>query len=128
MSCSGFWHLRRRAMSGSNGWEGNRSLARRSTAKAPRVRTESSSLLSQRLTFLMPEAGCQMIVHETGRLHMRIHNRAADESETALLQILADGIGLGARRGHLLVQSNVVLNGLAADEAPQVIRERSLLL
>ena len=50
-------------------------------------------LFGQRFAFLVAEAAHDVIVDEAGRLHVRVHDGAADEFETALFEVLAHGVG-----------------------------------
>ena len=68
-----------------------------------------------------------MVVDHAGRLHVRVDDRGADEAEAALLEILAERVGLRRSRRHLLVLGPAILNRLAADEGPQVLREAAVL-
>ncbi len=49
-------------------------------------------LLGERPAFLVAKTTHDVIVNQTGRLHMRIHDGAADEFEPTLLQVLAQHI------------------------------------
>jgi len=50
-----------------------------------------------------------------------VDDRAADELETAFLEILAQRIRLRRGDRHFLRRTELVLNRFAADEAPQVL-------
>src|SRR5712692_7970277 len=70
-----------------------------------------------------------VIIHHAGRLHVRIADRRADELETALLQILGQGVGF--RRGRpdgLSSQSIGITQRPVAREAPDVPVETAVLL
>jgi len=71
----------------------------------------------------VPEAGDEVIVDETGCLHEGITDRGADKAEAALLEVLAQGVGLRGRRRDLFHVFPAVLSRLIADEAPDVTVE-----
>ena len=79
--------------------------------------------LGQGSAFLVAEAGHLVIVDHAGCLHVRVDDRAADELEATLLQVLAERIGF--RRGCLKVgiAAIPVLYRRAADEIPDVVTE-----
>ena len=80
-----------------------------------------------RATDLVPEARHQVVVHHADGLHVGVHDRAADELEAALLEILAERVGFFRGRGQLLHAVEAVLNRPAIDEAPDVFVERAEL-
>src|SRR4051794_32492252 len=55
---------------------------------------KSVAFLPERLAFLVAIAPGDVVVDHSGRLHVRVDDRAADEAEAALLEILAERIGL----------------------------------
>ena len=62
-----------------------------------------------------------MVIDHAHSLHEGIADGGADEAEAALFERFAHGLGFGSFRwdfGHGL---EIVLNGCAADELPQVI-------
>ena len=80
------------------------------------------------LTLLVTKAACQMIIHHPGRLHERVHDRRANEVESALSQVFADGIrdlGLCNDVGRALC---LIYDRLAADEPPNVAVKRPELI
>src|SRR5688500_6871548 len=83
--------------------------------------------LPQRLARLVPETSSYVIVHHPRRLHVRVDDGAADELEAALLEILAERIRFGRGRRDLLLLRPAILDRLAADERPQVLREAAVL-
>ncbi len=56
----------------------------------------------KQFAFWIEIAGGQVIVHKAGGLHERIDDGSANETEAALAQIFAEGVGFGSRRGELL--------------------------
>ena len=69
-----------------------------------------------------------MIVDHPGRLHERVHDRRANEVESALSQVFADGIrdlGLGNNIGSAL---RFIHDRFAADEPPNVAVKRPELI
>src|SRR5262245_51979847 len=76
----------------------------------------------------MAEAVDQVVVDHADRLHVRIDDGRADEVETALLEIFAEGVGrLGSRR-NIPDGTPTILDGPPVDEAPLVRVEASELL
>jgi hypothetical protein len=73
----------------------------------------------------MPEAMHQVIVHQSGGLHVGVYDRAAHELEPALFEVFAQRVGFLARRGELIHSPPAVHLGLAADETPDVLGERA---
>lgn len=69
-----------------------------------------------------------VIVHHPSRLHKRVANRRADEFESARLQILAHRIRFFTCRRNIFQRFAFVVDGLAADELPNVFVERAELL
>jgi len=78
---------------------------------------EVSRLLAQ---FRVAETRNQVIVDHARGLHEGVANGRADEAETALLQIFAEGVGFGGFCREAFAGFPGVLFGLAADEAPDV--------
>src|SRR5262245_42436440 len=73
----------------------------------------------QPLDLTTTKAAHQVVVHHPGGLHERVADRRPDEGEAARLQLAAEamrGVGGG---GHLPRRAPAVLNGPAADVAPQ---------
>ncbi len=64
----------------------------------------------------MAETAHDMVIDHPGRLHVRVNDRRADETEAALLQILAQRVGLGAGRRHLLHLGPAIDDRLTAHE------------
>ena len=62
-----------------------------------------------------------MIVDHSCRLHMSIDDRAADEFESALLQVLAQCIRFGGCGRHVGHRAHAILLRLATDELPDVV-------
>ena len=73
----------------------------------------------------MPKTTHQMIIHHPDRLHVGVHDRAADEFEATLFQIFAQRIGLERGGGRVTQTSPAVLNGLSIHESPNVVVEAS---
>lgn len=71
----------------------------------------------------VPKAGGDMIVDETGGLHVCIHDRTANKFETALLQVLGQSVGFGGRGGNIAVFPETILDGFAVDKPPDVFAE-----
>src|SRR5215471_2971976 len=114
------------------------SCTRRSKAKDGRLSSGWSAsnrlrprklvaLLAERLAFLVAIATGDVVVDHAGRLHVRVDDRAADEAEAALLELLAERVGLRRSRRHLLLVRPAILQRLAADEGPQVLGEAAVL-
>src|SRR3954470_8703058 len=66
------------------------------------------------------EAVYRVIVDHACGLHERIHDGAADELETAALEVFAHGIGLHGNDRHPLVRTPCIAKRLALYESPQV--------
>ena len=64
-----------------------------------------------------------MVIDQTNGLHMGIHDRAADEFETALLQVLAQRVGGGGRGRKIFQLAPPILDRSPLDELPDVIVE-----
>src|SRR2546422_7477550 len=62
----------------------------------------------------------ELIVYHSGRLHVRINDRRADEAESPMLEILAEGVGFRRSRWNLPRSLPVVELGPPADKAPTV--------
>src|SRR5580658_1554705 len=77
--------------------------------------------------FSMPWTAGDVIVHEAGGLHERVHDGRPDEPESALLQILAQRARLVAFGGKVFTPFNVIIYGLPADEMPDIRIEGSEL-
>ena len=73
------------------------------------------------------KAGQEVIVDHAGSLHVGVANRRADELEAALLEILAQGVGLGAGGWVVCQIFEAVHDRLAVDEAPDVSIETAKL-
>jgi hypothetical protein len=82
-------------------------------------------VLLVQLAFHMPIAMHQVIVHQSGGLHVGVDDRAPHEFEPALFEILAQRVGFFACGGELIHSSPTIDLGLAADEAPDVLGERT---
>ena len=72
------------------------------------------------LALLVAVATDKVIVHHAGGLHVSVDDCAADELESAFLQVLAECVGFFAGRRNLLAGFPFVLLGLAVDELPNV--------
>src|SRR5688572_7829912 len=83
--------------------------------------------LPQRFALLVAKASGDVIVHHPRRLHVSVDDRAADELEAALLEILAERIRFGRDRRDLLLLRPAILDRLAADERPQVLGKAAVL-
>src|SRR6188768_946152 len=69
---------------------------------------------------LVAKTGDEMVVHESHRLHERIADRRAHESETALSQVLAQRVRFARACGNLPRGTPRVLERLPVHEAPYV--------
>ena len=67
----------------------------------------------------MPETVHEMVVDHTGRLHERVADRRADESEAACLQRLRHRIGLSRARRHIAGTPPAIDLRRAADKGPR---------
>src|SRR6266404_45164 len=70
--------------------------------------------------FPITEAPNEMIVYQSSRLHVRIHDRWADETEPPPLQILAERLGFGRSCRDLCGSSPVIELRPAVDEPPAI--------
>src|SRR5438045_6554057 len=86
----------------------------------------AASLRTSHLT--VPEAARDMVVHHAHGLHERVADGGADESEPALLEVLAHGLRCGGLRGELTEAFPSVLDRPAVHEAPQIGIERTELI
>src|SRR4249919_4316871 len=85
-----------------------------------------SSLLA-REQLLETEAGRDVVLHQTTRLHERVADGRTDESEPLRLQALAHGPGLRGLGGDVAESLEPTHERLAADERPEVRVERPVL-
>ena len=74
---------------------------------------------------LVPKASHQMIVDHADGLHVRVHDRAADKLEAALLEVFAEGVGFLGSCRQVLHTREPILNRLAAHETPNVLVKRA---
>src|SRR5437867_2681927 len=74
----------------------------------------------------MPETVHEMVVDHARRLHERVADRRADESEAACLQRLRHRIGLSRARRHVAGTAPAIDLRRAADKAPHQIVEASV--
>src|SRR5687768_11493288 len=77
---------------------------------------------------LVAEAGAEVVVDQTGRLHVGVHDRAAYKLEAALLQCLAHRVRFRARGRDVLDRRGLVDDRLAIDERPEVFRKAAELV
>ena len=75
--------------------------------------------------FGVAEAADEVVVHEAGRLQVRVDDRGAHEAEAPPAQVLAQCLGLGGRRQAAARCPPAVHLRTAADEAPDVVVERT---
>ena len=68
----------------------------------------------------MSKAVDEMVIDHAHGLHVRVDDRRTDEGEATALQIVADGVGLGAASGDIPYGSPAVLDRATVDEAPLV--------
>jgi hypothetical protein len=66
------------------------------------------------------KARYDVIVDHSRRLHMGITDGRADEFKAALFQIFAQRVGFGACRRVIFQPSDLMHNGFAVDEAPNI--------
>src|ERR1051325_4729476 len=76
----------------------------------------------------MPKAADEVVVDHSRRLHVRVTDRRADEGEAALLQILAERVGLGGAGGDFADALETIALWFAVDEAPDIAVEAAELL
>src|SRR5262245_7882292 len=81
-----------------------------------------------RIQPLPAKAAHLMIVHHADRLHEGIHDRRADELETALLQVLRQRVGYFGTRRDVAPSAPATLDRLAVDEGPKIARKAAELL
>src|SRR6202790_1955566 len=72
---------------------------------------------------LVSKARYRMIVHLPCRLHKSVADGGADETEAALLQILAHGVGVFRFCRHAFVCIPGVLSRCAAPKCPNIFVE-----
>src|SRR6185369_15934626 len=66
---------------------------------------------------------CCVIVDHPDGLHECIHDGRTDKTESAALQILAEGIGERGAGGYVCKSVSAVLHGPAVDKPPQIAVE-----
>ena len=71
----------------------------------------------------MPETFYDMIIDHSGCLHVSIHDRRADEFETALNQIFAHRIGYFCLRRNFLERLPFIMDRFSAGKSPYVFIE-----
>ena len=76
----------------------------------------------------MPKARDQMVVDHPDGLHVCVHNRAADELESALLEVFAERVGFLGRGWQMFHARQPILDWPAADETPNVFVKRAEFL
>src|SRR4029077_7218154 len=81
-------------------------------------RGRSSLLIPPDLT--ITETIDQVIVYDSGRLHVRIDDRRADEAESAVLEVFAECLGFGRSRRNLADSFPAVQLRLPTHEPPAV--------
>ena len=69
----------------------------------------------------------EMIVYHSNGLHVGIHNRRTNETESATLKVLAERIGLDRSRGNLSHDLPSVKLWLSVNETPAIGVEASKL-
>src|ERR1700752_3108501 len=84
----------------------------------PAAAIERCSNLTQDLS--ITEAVDEVVVHHSNRLHECIDDRRSDETESPVLEILAECLGFRRSRGDLSRSLPAVEFGLPADEPPAV--------
>ena len=89
------------------------------------VGLRSSPFFGQRRAGLVAKTANKMIVDEACRLHVSVHNRAANKSEATLFQVLADRIRFGRRGRNIADFFETVLQRLAVDKVPDVVAKAS---
>ena len=92
------------------------------------MRVDSAPVPRQCRTGLMPKTADNMIVDQSGRLHVRVNDRAADKLEAALFEVFTQRVRLGRCCRHVTVFSETVLYRFAANEIPDVFAEAAELL
>lgn len=80
------------------------------------------------LALTMSETAGNMVIDHAGCLHMGVDNGRANEGETPLLQVPADGVGYRTGGRDLFHRPPVILYGLAVHEPPYVVGKASALL
>ena len=81
---------------------------------------DQSECLGQRRAVLVAKAANNVIVDEACRLHVCVHNRAADKSEATLFQVFTKRIRFARRGRNIGNLLETVLQRLAVDEVPQL--------
>src|SRR5216683_733537 len=84
------------------------------------TRTLSSSAPQARGDLPITETIDQVIVYHSNRLHVRIHDRGADEAESPVFEVLTECDGFGRSRWNLPRSLPMVELGPPADKAPAV--------
>ena len=69
-----------------------------------------------------------VVVYEPGGLHECVDDCGPNEAKAALLEVLADGVGDFCADDHFACGVQVRLQGLAVDEAPDVVVEAAKFL
>src|SRR5690349_7080323 len=85
--------------------------------------TQNKPLLYLRITETIDE----MIVYHSNRLHVGIHDRRANETESPTLKVLAERIGFDRSRGNLSHDLPPVKLWLSVNETPAIGVEASKL-
>src|ERR1700733_4501718 len=90
------------------------------------TRRQISSVFCMR-GLLVSEAGDEMIVHHSGRLHECVAYGGPDEAEAAFFQRLAHQVRNFCRRGQFFRASPTIDDRLASDERPQIGVQAAML-